>query len=635
MLLALAMCAAMLPVTAMAVQIDIYVESSDDTYSLDVESLTISIQKLKETIYNELGYAIDQQELYYGEKYLYSEEGLQENGIQDGSTLRLVLSSYVVSLAEGLSGEDTATYGTDYTGSIDNFSTSYDYTVSYTVGGGSEQDATVDSGTGEFTIDGFDITGRLEVTLTATEIASHTHTYDTNGFCDTCSAYQSATLNGSTYEISNAGQLFWFAALVNGDTTQEGITAAVSDADAILTADINLESKEWTPIGDYAGSTSPYYCGTFDGKGYTISNLYINNSASNYQGLFGYVSNGTVQNVTVSRNVTGCRYVGGVVGLNIGTVTNCYNSGSITGTVTLGGVVGYNDGSVINCCNSGSVTGNATDGYDYVGGVVGDSDGTVTDCINSGAVSGYRCVGDVVGINGGTVKSCYNSGTVSCTSQTAGGVVGYNYSGASTTNCYYLSTTASAAYRTNNGTLTNVESKTSTQFASGEVTWLLTSGVTDGTQAWYQTLGMDSYPVLDSTHGTVYYTTTGCDGSTVTGSYSNSSVIHAGSSYDKSHRKMLIDTFINAIFLYDDKVVISFNYKEGEETITFADLKAIMAERKNGSDSDCSTAPELDTSFDTMEYRSRCPVSFLKKHVRPYGKRTCGVARRNCIFYRG
>ena len=35
----------------------------------------------------------------------------------------------------------------------------------------------------------------------------------------------------------------------------------------------------------------------------------------------------------------------------------------------------------------------------------------------------------------------------------------------------------------------------------------------------------------------------------------------------KSHRKMLIDIFINAIFLYDDKMVITFNYKEGATTI--------------------------------------------------------------------
>lgn len=58
----------------------------------------------------------------------------------------------------------------------------------------------------------------------------------------------------------------------------------------------------------------------------------------------------------------------------------------------------------------------------------------------------------------------------------------------------------------------------------------------------------------------------------------------------KSHRKMLIDTFINAIFLYDDKLVITFNYKEGAKSITFDDLQDVM-NRENGSDLDCSAAP--------------------------------------------
>ena len=60
----------------------------------------------------------------------------------------------------------------------------------------------------------------------------------------------------------------------------------------------------------------------------------------------------------------------------------------------------------------------------------------------------------------------------------------------------------------------------------------------------------------------------------------------------KSHRKMLIDTFVNAIFLYDDKMVITFNYKDGADTITFDDLKAALADKKTGSDLDCSTAPK-------------------------------------------
>ena len=58
----------------------------------------------------------------------------------------------------------------------------------------------------------------------------------------------------------------------------------------------------------------------------------------------------------------------------------------------------------------------------------------------------------------------------------------------------------------------------------------------------------------------------------------------------QSHRKMLIDTFINAIFLYDDKMVITFNYKEGTKTITFAELQEAIS-NKNGSYLDCLAAP--------------------------------------------
>jgi len=61
----------------------------------------------------------------------------------------------------------------------------------------------------------------------------------------------------------------------------------------------------------------------------------------------------------------------------------------------------------------------------------------------------------------------------------------------------------------------------------------------------------------------------------------------------QSHRKMLIDTFINAIFLYDDKMVITFNYKEGTKTITFAELQEAIS-NKNGSDLDCLAAPNTE-----------------------------------------
>ena len=59
----------------------------------------------------------------------------------------------------------------------------------------------------------------------------------------------------------------------------------------------------------------------------------------------------------------------------------------------------------------------------------------------------------------------------------------------------------------------------------------------------------------------------------------------------KTHRKMLIDTFVNAIFLYDDRVVITYNYKEGTSRITFADLQDALKDKDAGSDLDCSGAP--------------------------------------------
>ena len=61
----------------------------------------------------------------------------------------------------------------------------------------------------------------------------------------------------------------------------------------------------------------------------------------------------------------------------------------------------------------------------------------------------------------------------------------------------------------------------------------------------------------------------------------------------KDQRQALVDTFINSIYLYDDKVLITFNYKEGTQTITFEEA-AQAASKENGSDLDCFTAPRKD-----------------------------------------
>ena len=62
----------------------------------------------------------------------------------------------------------------------------------------------------------------------------------------------------------------------------------------------------------------------------------------------------------------------------------------------------------------------------------------------------------------------------------------------------------------------------------------------------------------------------------------------------QSHRKMLIDAFVNAIYLYDDKMVITFNCKDGTRTIALDDVKKAVKEN-TGSDLDCLAAPKKRT----------------------------------------
>ena len=52
----------------------------------------------------------------------------------------------------------------------------------------------------------------------------------------------------------------------------------------------------------------------------------------------------------------------------------------------------------------------------------------------------------------------------------------------------------------------------------------------------------------------------------------------------KSHRETLVNTFVNAVYLYDEKVLITFNYKDGTKTITFDEIAAKDAPEGNGSD---------------------------------------------------
>ena len=439
---------------------------------------------------------------------------------------------------------------------------------------------------------------------------TESHSIGENGFCACNEVYQPAELTtdkydidgddskDAVYEISNAGQLYWFAGLVNG--TLSGVPQNTS-ANAVLTADIVVNKnvlksdgtvnertfKEWTPIGNTCnGSYSPY-TGIFEGQNHTISGLYFKQENTSEVGFFGY-NGGKISNVGIlnsyfcgfsrvggvcgynSSTITNCynkgvvdgtadaagsfggvcgcnlgiltncyntgivkgqSFVGGVSGDNNKTITNCYNTGIVSGQSYVGGIDGDNSGTITNCNNEGKVSGTE----DSVGGVSGDNNKTITNCYNTGIVSGQSYVGGVNGYNkNGTIINCYTTGEVNGTGSHVGGVIGMNLSNGTITNCYYDSTVyTGAAIGTNSGTTTKIEGKTTEQYKTGEVAYLLSQGCSTGEgddtvtydgSIWGQTIGTDNYPTLGGAKvykNAIYNGCEGKPGEPVSYEYSN------------------------------------------------------------------------------------------------------------------
>lgn len=162
--------------------------------------------------------------------------------------------------------------------------------------------------------------------------------------------YDKETVNGYTfyglenvYEISSAKQLALLAYYVNSGNTTYNSTKAVY----ILTADIDLGSKLWTPIGTY---NSPFNA-TFIGVGYTISNVRVNDltvesGTNNGAGLFGNVYQGNISDLVLggTYSIDTTHQQGNLVGRLAGQVINCYYTGTgikgdFIGTLVDGGTV--------------------------------------------------------------------------------------------------------------------------------------------------------------------------------------------------------------------------------------------------------------------------------------------------------
>lgn len=353
-----------------------------------------------------------------------------------------------------------------------------------------------------------------------------------NGLCDYCGKGQSATLNDDGfYEITNAGNLFWFAQQVNEVGNRE--------IKAILTNDIDLENRPWIPIGT-TGENNNNFRGVFDGQGHTIRGLNVTGTKSGV-GFFGEARTGTIKNFTIYGEVTipkNYTYVGGVVGsaCGVNVENNLERNGAIIqnvisyvnltttahGVGRVGGFMGYanHETLVENCAWYGTFNLGEYRAEAGVGGFIGrvqeNSNSELRNCgaygtiktnykkgaynncndIFIGGFTGWSVQGDEARPTNTVIENCLFAGKFELGSNITD-MIDYSAFGClaqikSVKNCYYLDENGLRGVN-NNSTYkpleTELVSVDESQLASGEIAYKL--GL-----AWGQKVGTDNYPVF-------------------------------------------------------------------------------------------------------------------------------------------
>ena len=236
----------------------------------------------------------------------------------------------------------------------------------------------------------------------------------------------------SPYIIETAEQLAYLAQHVNAGTTYSGKYFKMA-------ADIDLNGKQWTPIG----TDSAPFKGIFEGGHHIVYNLYISNDNIDRVGLFGYVADGGISSLGVEncnikvydhstrQNIITIGAVAAFVS-NSSTLEYCYATGKTNvfndagdectpynshWTIT-GGVFGRVENTdVMYCYNEVDMTEGT---HRDAGGVIGYGIGsTVTFCYNAGDVRALYCRAGILGWSGATnvserneIFGCYNSGSI-------------------------------------------------------------------------------------------------------------------------------------------------------------------------------------------------------------------------------
>lgn len=362
------------------------------------------------------------------------------------------------------------------------------------------------------------------------EVDENAHSI-TDGICGNCGMYETPKLINNTYQISNAGNLFWFAKQVNEVGNRE--------INGVLTDDIDLKDRPWTPIGT-TGENNNNFRGVFDGQGHTITGLHVTGER-NGVGFFGEVRTGTVKNFTIYGKVTvpkTCTYVGGVIGSACGVnkENDLARNGAIIQNITsfvhvtttahgigrIGGFMGYanHETLVENCAWYGTLDLGEYRAEAGVGGFIGRIQensnaiirnsaayGTIhtnykkgaynnSNDIFIGGFTGWSVQGTETRPTNTVIENCLFAGSI-VLGKDITDMIDYSAFGClaqikSITNCYYLGETGlpginlNSTYKPTEAELVSVDRS---QLASGEVSYLLGD-------AFGQKVGTDELPIL-------------------------------------------------------------------------------------------------------------------------------------------
>lgn len=249
--------------------------------------------------------------------------------------------------------------------------------------------------------------------------------------------------------------------------------------DIDLSSYLNSNSSGWTPIKDFTGK--------FDGKKHTIKGLWISLSSISNVGLFaniqGYSNDkrASVSNLFVNvskKGITGGSSVGGICGsLSYGNIENCMVTGDISGYRYVGGIVGrnndnYSNSSIISqCASSGNII--ATDGE--VGGILGYRYGScsIENCYSIANVkaegSYYYSYADGIGTG---AEKCYFAGTISGTEMNRVRPIADSYS-----NSYYDSEKTKISGKQGALTTNQMKQQASFQGWDFDKIWTIQEGV--------------------------------------------------------------------------------------------------------------------------------------------------------------